>query len=219
MTTRHIVLLVLTCAAATMLGGCAVRSPAGYSALFNGRNLKNWQGLVEPPDRARMSSAELKKAQAAADARMKEHWRVEDKTLVFDGRGDNLCTTEAFGDFELLVDWKILKNGDSGIYLRGTPQVQIWDNPIGSGGLYNNEKNPSRPLAVADRPIGEWNTFRIRMIGDRVTVHLNDVLVVDNTPLENFWARSKPLPARGPIELQSHGNTLYFRNIFVRRLD
>lgn len=206
-------------ALALLLTGCASRAPAGFSPLFNGRDLAGWQGLVEPPDRARLSPAQLAAAQAAADARMREHWHVQDGILVFDGRGENLCTIESFGDFELLVDWKILKDGDSGIYLRGTPQVQIWDNPIGSGGLYNNEKGPAKPLAVADRPPGEWNTFRIRMVGDRVTVHLNDVLVVDDTPLENYWDRSKPLPSRGPIDLQSHGNTLWFRNVFVRRLD
>lgn len=206
-------------ALALLLTGCAGRPPAGFTALFNGRDLSGWQGLVEPPDRARLAPADLAAAQAAADARMREHWQIQDGALVFDGRGENLCTIESFGDFELLVDWKILKDGDSGIYLRGTPQVQIWDNPIGSGGLYNNEKGPSKPLAVADHPPGQWNTFRIRMVGDRVTAHLNDVLVVADTPLENYWDRSRPLPARGPIELQSHGNTLWFRNVFVRRLD
>lgn len=193
-------------------------APRGFEPLFNGRDLAGWQGLVEPPQRATLSPTELAATQAQADARMHAHWSVQDRALVFDGKGDNLCTVESFGDFELLVDWKILKDGDSGIYLRGTPQVQIWDNPIGSGGLYNNEKNPSKPLAVADKPVGEWNTFRIRMVADRVTVWLNDVLVVDNTPLENYWNRRAPLPATGPIELQSHGNTLWFRNVYIKRM-
>jgi 3-keto-disaccharide hydrolase len=204
---------------AMCLTGCGVQPPAGYTSLFNGRNLNNWQGLVEPPARAKLSPADLATTQAAADQRMRDHWRIKDHTLIFDGKGESLCTIEPFGDFQLLVDWKIEKDGDSGIYLRGTPQVQIWDNPIGSGGLYNNEKNPSKPIAVADRPVGEWNTFDITMIGDRVTVLLNGTPVTDNTPLENYWDRAKPLPARGPIELQSHGSTLYFRNIFIRRLE
>ena len=192
--------------------------PTGFSPLFNGRALSGWQGLVEPPARARLSPDELAKAQAAADQRMRDHWHSRDGILVFDGGGDNLCTVEQFGDFELLVDWKIEKAGDSGIYLRGSPQVQIWDNPIGSGGLYNNEKHPSKPLAVADKPVGQWNTFRIRMIGENVSVWLNGTLVVDNVPLENYWDRSRPIFSKGAIELQNHGNTLYFRNIYVKRL-
>jgi hypothetical protein len=141
--------------------------------------------------------------------------------LVFDGKGESLCALDDYGDFELLVDWKIEKGGDSGIYLRGSPQVQIWDaeaNPAGSGGLYNNQKGPSRPLEKADRPAGEWNSFRILMIGGRVTVYLNDRLVVDNTVLENYWERDKPIYPTGPLELQAHGNPLCFRNIFVRAI-
>ena len=193
--------------------------PPGFTPLFNGKDLSGWQGLIEPGPRARLSPEQLAREQAAADQRMREHWRADGGILVFDGGGENLCTVEQFGDFELLLDWKILKDGDSGIYLRGTPQVQIWDNPIGSGGLYNNQLHPSKPIAVADRPIGEWNTFRIRMVGQHVTVWLNDVLVVNEVTLENYWDRRRPVFERGPIELQSHGNTLYFRNIFVKRLE
>lgn len=149
-----------------------------------------------------------------------EHWTVEDSVIVTDGEGQNLCTAQDFGDFELLVDWKIKPGGDSGIYLRGSPQVQIWDRPdIGSGGLFNNEKNASKPLVIADRQPGEWNTFRILMIGDRVTVYLNDVLTVDNTVMENYWERDKPIYPTGAIELQAHGDTVMFRNIFVRRIE
>jgi len=128
------------------------------------------------------------------------------------------------GDFEMWVDWKIKDKGDSGIYLRGTPQVQIWDpsdkpaSGVGSGGLYNNQKNPSKPIKKADKPIGEWNTFRIVMKGDNVTVYLNGELVVDNKPLANYFEKGKPLPATGPIELQHHGDKLWFKNIYVKEL-
>jgi len=165
-----------------------------------------------------MTPAERAEAQDAADARMREHWTVVDGVLVFDGGGDSLVTVDEYENFELEVDWKIKPEGDSGIYLRGSPQVQIWDNPIGSGGLYNNQQNPSKPLVVADNPVGEWNTFRIRMIGERVSVWLNGQLVVDDVVLENYWDRSQPIFPRGPIELQNHGNTLYFRDISVREL-
>ncbi len=102
--------------------------------------------------------------------------------------------------------------------------MQIWDpasksaGGLGSGGLFNNKKGPSTPLVNADKPIGEWNHFRIRMIGDKVSVWLNDKLVVDNVALENYWERDKPIYPKGQIELQNHGNTLYFKNVYLKDL-
>ncbi len=194
----------------------------GFMALFNGRDLSGWKGLVaDPVKRARMSPEELEKAQTRADEAMRAHWQVVDGILVFDGRGESICTVKDYVDFELLVDWKIAEGGDSGIYLRGSPQVQIWDpanEDIGSGGLYNNQIAPSRPLKRADNPVGEWNTFRIRMVGERVTVYLNGVLVVDDVVMENYWERDRPIYPSGQIELQAHGNPLYFRNIYIREI-
>ena len=103
--------------------------------------------------------------------------------------------------------------------------MQIWDpaskvaGGVGSGGLFNNKNHPSKPSAVADHPIGQWNTFRIRMVGPRVTVHLNDRLVVDDVELENYWDRDTPIYPSGQIELQNHGSTLYFKNIYLKELD
>ena len=200
--------------------------PAGFTALFNGKDLTGWKGLLagpldNPEKRAEAKPEELAEAQKKADEDMKEHWKVVDGVIVFDGKGRSLATAKDYGDFELYVDWKIEPKGDSGIYLRGTPQVQIWDpalQNIGSGGLYNNQKNPSKPTTTADKAVGEWNTFRIKMVGDKVTVHLNDVLVVDNVVLENYWNREKPIYPTGQIELQNHGNTLYFKNIYIKEL-
>lgn len=194
----------------------------GFVPLFDGVSLEGWKGLVaDPPKRALMTAQELARAQAAADEKMRAHWTAAAGVLAFDGKGESLCSARDYGDFELLVDWKIEKGGDSGVYLRGSPQVQIWDaeaNPVGSGGLFNNEKRNSQPLGAADRPVGEWNAFRIVMIGERVTVYLNDQRVVDNTVLENYWERGQPIYASGPIELQAHGNPLWFRNVFVREI-
>jgi gluconolactonase len=196
--------------------------PDGFTALFNGKDLAGWKGLVgDPKSRAAMKPEELAEAQKKADASMNEHWKAVDGVIVFDGKGDSLCTAKDFGDFEMYVDWKIEEKGDSGIYLRGSPQVQIWDyklNNIGSGGLYNNEKNPANPLVLADKPVGEWNTFYIKMVGDKVTVKLNDQVVVDDTVLENYWERDKPIYPTGQIELQNHGNSLYFKNIYIKEL-
>jgi hypothetical protein len=196
--------------------------PEGFRALFNGSDLAGWKGLVgDPGSRSRMTPAELSAAQAKADSNMRAHWSVDAGVLLFDGKGESLCTEADFEDFELIVDWKIEPAGDSGIYLRGSPQVQIWDPvqwPEGSGGLYNNQKNPARPLRCADRAIGEWNTFRIRMIGDRVTVVLNGVVVVDSVVMENYWDRTIPIFSSGQIELQAHHTPLAFRNIFIREI-
>ncbi len=204
-------------------------TPAGFTPLFNGKDLTGWKGLVgNPKTRAAMSAEELATKQQAADESMRAHWSIADGALVFDGKGESLCTDKDYGDFELYVDWKILEGGDSGLYLRGTPQVQIWDTEYenyfrhgaenGSASLWNNQRNPRFPLVKADKPVGEWNTFFIRMVGERVTIKLNDRLVVDNTVLENFWERALPVYPRGQIELQNHGNTLYFRNLCIREI-
>ncbi|MEX0585038.1 MAG: DUF1080 domain-containing protein [Pirellulales bacterium] len=199
--------------------------PEGFVALFNGKDLTGWKGLAgeggSPVSRAKMSPDQLAEAQKKADERMRAHWKVADGALVFDGKGDSLCTAKDYGDFELYVDWKILPHGDSGVYVRGAPQIQIWDpadRPEGSGGLFNNQKHPAKPSKRADRPIGEWNTFYIKMVGEKVTVKLNDELVVDNVVMENLWERDKPIYAKGQIELQNHGNTLWFKNVYLREI-
>jgi hypothetical protein len=203
--------------AAASSDGAGSNQSGRFVPLFDGNSLTGWKGLVaDPPKRLKMSPAALAAEQAAADQRMREHWRAENGILYYDGKGDSICTARDYANFEMTVDWKIPPKGDSGIYLRGSPQVQIWDNPLGSGGLYNNQKNPSNPLAVADRPPGEWNTFRIRMVDDRVSVWLNGTLVMDNVLMENYWERDKPIYPSGQIELQNHTSPLEFRNITIR---
>ncbi len=199
----------------------------GFVSMFNGKDLSGWQGLVEDPvSRAKMSQKELAGKQAEANNLMFQNWKVENGLLVFRGSGyDNICSIKEYRDFEMILDWKIQKNGDSGIYLRGSPQVQIWDaslvdagTSVGSGGLFNNQENQSKPLEVADNFPPEWNTFRITMIGERVTVYLNGILVVDNVILENYWDRNIPIFSSGPIELQAHGNDCAFRDVYVREI-
>ncbi|SDM19378.1 HEAT repeat [Kriegella aquimaris] len=199
----------------------------GFVSIFNGTDFSGWEGLVENPiARGKMSKSKLAKAQKAANEQMMRDWFIKDGVIGFKGDGyNNICTVKDYGDFEMLVDWKITKGGDSGIYLRGTPQVQIWDiarvdsgAEVGSGGLYNNQKHESKPLTVADNPVDEWNTFHIKMVGDRVTVHLNGVLVTDNVVLENYWDRNLSIFPKEAIELQAHGEDLGFRNVYVREI-
>ena len=201
--------------------------PQGFVALFNGKDLTGWKALLHSPydnpaKRAQLTPEKHAELQAKEDESMRTHWTVKDGVLYFNGKGFSLATAKDYTDFEMLVDWKVVHpRGDSGIYLRGSPQVQIWDpdqHKTGSGGLYNNKKNPAKPTKIADNPIGTWNTFRIKMIGEKVTVHLNGELVVDNVILENYWDRSIPIFPKEQIELQCHGNPIEFTNIFIREL-
>ncbi len=202
----------------------------GFVSIFNGKDLGGWKGLVENPiKRANMCAKELASAQKKADEEAARDWRVEGGCILFDGTGfNNLCTEKLYGDFEMLVDWKLFPGPepDAGIYLRGTPQVQIWDTArvnvgaqVGSGGLYNNKQHPSKPLKVADQKVGEWNTFRIKMIGDRVSVWLNGELVTDNVILENYWDRSQPIFPVEQIELQAHGSKVAYRDIYIKEIE
>src|SRR5262249_31066604 len=229
---------------ATLLAGwllCAVtiagepKPPEGFRVLFSGQNLTGWYGH-NPHDTANIETAKRNEFAAAIAGFQNEflaHWRVADGDLVNDGNGPYATSKDEFGDIELMIEYKTVAKADSGIYLRGSPQVQIWDYAKeggkwdrgadkGSGGLFNNSPNtPGRdPLVLADRPFGEWNRFRIVQAGARTTVFLNDNLVVNNALMENFWdnARKLPLPARGPIHLQTHGGEIRWRNIFVREL-
>lgn len=210
----------------------AVKPPPGYTALYNGRDLAGWRGgdTFDHRKYLAMPEEERAKQDAAWTADMRAHWRAEGPELVNDGAGKYATTIKEYGDFELHLEYKTVPKADSGIYLRGCPQVQIWDhtNPAefkngadkGSGGLWNNSRGaPGKdPLVLADKPFGEWNHFRIVMVGDRVSVWLNDKLVVDNAVMENYFDRKQPVPARGPIQLQTHGGEIRWRNIFIREL-
>jgi hypothetical protein len=215
------------------VASAAVTPPPGFVALYNGRDLSGWRGgdTFDHRKWQAMSAEERAKQDADWTADMKKHWRAEGDELVNDGEGRYATTIEDYGDFELLVDYKTVPKADSGIYLRGCPQVQIWDTTDqtkfelgadkGSGGLWNNSPGaPGKdPLVKADRPFGEWNRFRIIMVGARVSVWLNDQQVVDHALLENYFDRSTPIPARGPIQLQTHGGEIRWRNVFVRKIE
>jgi len=213
--------------------GAEVEPPKGFAALFNGKDLTGWWGIgnEDPAKWMALSPEKLagKKAKSLVDIR--KHWRVEGDELVNDGHGLYLSTEKNYGDFELLLEYKTVAKADSGIYLRGIPQVQIWDYTEeggkwkigadkGSGGLWNNPKNwaGKDPLVLADKPFGQWNSFRIIMAGDIVTIYLNGKLVVDHARLQNYFDKKGALPEKGPIQLQTHGGEIRWRNVFVREI-
>ena len=212
-------------------------APEGFTQLFNGKDLTNWKGLLDRPfdkphKRKTLNADKLKELQAKADESMNRHWSVtEQGELFFDGKkgGHSLATLKQYQNFEFHVSWKIDKDGDSGIYLRGLPQVQIWDPANekvkkhgahkGSGALWNNPTEGKWPLVKADKPTGEWNHFFIRMIGDRVSIWTNGKLTVNDAPLYNLWEKGKtPIPVMEQIELQCHGHPTWFKNIYIREL-
>jgi hypothetical protein len=254
----------------------AAEPPPGFKPLFNGKDLNGWfgWGTSDPAALRAMSPADLadykkksieggltdKKGKATAE-HINAHWSVQNGELVNDGKGLYLTTDKDYGDFELLLEYKALPDGDSGVYLRGIPQIQIWDatkgdprglgQDKGSGGLWNNSKGaPGKdPTKKMDKPFGEWNQFKIRMIGERVTVVFNGETVVDHAVLENFFANQKagylayakptnnaagaaatsstnlpngymrdPVYATGPIQLQTHGSEIRWRNVFIREI-
>ena len=208
--------------------------PKGFTAYFDGDETdlaEFWKGVTteqkfdNPVVRQAATAEKRAEMQKIADKGRDEHWHVRNGNLYFDGYrgGYSLATKEDYEDFEMWADWRIMSvTGDSGLYLRGSPQVQIWDAHnqwhIGSGGLYNNKKNPSKALKIADRQVGDWNRFHVIMRGDKVTVWLNGELVVDNVTLENYWDRKRPIFFKEQIELQCHGDPTEWRNVFIRAL-
>jgi hypothetical protein len=231
-----IIAALLTCSltAAVAQAEDAVHNvpPEGFTALFNGKNLDGWIAHNQNPYKLDEMSADDRKV--FLDEQWKnalEHWSVDNGELVNDGKGVYMTSPAEYRDFELLVDFKLLPKGDSGVYLKATPQVQIWDTTEeagywrlgadkGSGGLWNNAAgSPGKdPIVHADKPIGEWNSFRIKQLGPRTWIWLNGKLAIDGAALQNYWNRALPLRNRGPVQLQTHGNEVRWRNIFVREI-
>jgi len=192
------------------LGGAAAAlaaektPPEGFTALFNGKDLTSWH-------------CKGRKADYTA-----KHWNVQDGVIKYDGKAPDLWTTKSFRDFVLMVDWRLPRRGDSGIFLRGQSksQVNIWCSPMGSGevwGYRTDRKLPEEirkactPSKRADNKVGEWNTFVITMKADRLTVVLNGEKVIDNAQLPG-------IPIEGPIALQRHGDPVDFKNIYIKEL-
>ncbi len=226
----------------SLLPAGARPAPTGFTALFNEMDLSGWRGgttfdhraLLEMPEEERKSKIDKWTADLG------DHWKADGEELVNDGKGSYLTTSKDFGDFELLLEYKTVPKADSGVYLRGVPQVQIWDTTDpdggrmgrekGSGALWNNPPgSPGKdPLVKADKPFGEWNQLRVVMVGSRVSIWLNGQQTVDHAILENYYDRAskdpaikanpRPIPAKGPIQLQTHGGEIRWRNIFLREI-
>jgi hypothetical protein len=161
----------------------------GFEWLFNGKDLSAW------------------KTEGAGE------WVIQpDGVLHYTGKGTHLWTRKSFRNFVLRVEWRIEKGGDSGIYLRGDAagraQVNIWENPMGSGQIWGYNISPKKRM---DAPTGEWNYMEILMVGNKVSVWLNGEWVIEDAELPG-------VAEEGPIALQHHGTPLWFRNIRIKVL-
>jgi Domain of Unknown Function (DUF1080) len=172
--------------------------PTGFTALFSGGDLAQWRNTSIAT----------------------EHWKSVNGELVNDGQGTDLVTAKVYRDFELLLDWKIPLKGDSGVYLPGGQQVQIWAKDSGSGSFVFNHKYTIAPTVVADKPLGEWNAFRIKLLNGKVTVTLNNQVVLQDAPVEKGFEPPLLGPVEGSLRLQKspHNVPTMFRNVFIREL-
>ena len=177
---------------------CRAEGPAGFVALVNGHDLTGWQDT----------------------ATASEHWKIENGELINDGKGTDLVTVKSYKNFELRLEWKIPLKGDSGVYLPGGQQVQIWAKDSGSGGFVFNHKYTVSPTVVADKPLGEWNAYVIRLMNSKVTVTLNDKVVMQEVPVEKGFDPPLLGPVEGPLKLQAspHHVITTFRNLYIREL-
>jgi len=207
----------------------AADAPAGFTPLFNGQDLAGWHGY-NPHLVAKLTGDKKDAMLAKMREEFPQHWSAKDGELFNPGTGAYATTDKEYGDIELVLEYNMAPKGDSGVYLRAVPQVQIWDPTdekafkhgaqLGSGALWNNSpgKPGKDPLVLADKPAGEWNTLRVVMIGSRVSVWLNGKQTVDHAVLENYYDRKAAIPAKGPICLQTHGAPIRWRNIAVREI-
>lgn len=245
--TLIIALLISTISCLSADAAFAQKAPAGYTSLFNGKDLSGWK--IPEKDNG--------------------HWKVVDGVIDYDASSESekdkhLWSSKNYKDFTLMVDWRIketpfnntgvpiilpsglhklnekgeeinmtVPDSDSGILIRGFSKAQanIWCWPIGSGEVYgyrmDDKMSPEvrrgvTPKVNADKNIGEWNTFEITVKSNVLTVKLNGILVIDKATLPG-------LPETGPIGLQHHGekkdgvwvgppSLVQFRNIYIKEL-
>ncbi len=132
----------------------------------------------------------------------------------------NIRTEQEFEDFNLTLETRTLKNSNSGIYLRGIYEVQVFESygrppsPHNMGAIYSR----ITPAVAAEKPIGQWQTMDITLVDRHVTVVLNGRKIIDNQPVLGctggaLWSD----PDRpGPIYLQGNHSDIDFRNMLLR---
>ncbi|MEJ6648765.1 MAG: DUF1080 domain-containing protein, partial [Akkermansiaceae bacterium] len=126
-------------------------APEGFTSIFNAKDFSGWWGAAteDPAKYLALPPEKLAAKKKTSLENIAKHWQVKDGIIHNDGHGLFLTTEKNYADFELQLEYKLAPKADSGIYLRGIPQVQLWDTTEaggswkhgakkGSGGLWNN---------------------------------------------------------------------------------
>jgi hypothetical protein len=234
---------------ALSLIGAGPQAEDGFVPLFNGVDFKGWKvpegdnghwkvidGVIDYDARSEAAGDKnLVTEREYGDFVIKFDWKIKEAPFI----NPNVPYVLPDGTHARDIAGKEIKlalpDSDSGIYLRdmkGKSQVNIWCWPIGSGEVYGYRMDKSMPASVragvtpkhqADKPVGEWNSFEITLKGDRLSVVLNGVVVIENAELPG-------IPTKGPLALQHHGafrdgkyfgppSLVQFRNIRIKALD
>ncbi len=183
------------------VGFSAWAAGEGWKPLFNGKDLSGWQNARQP-------SAENK-------------WKVEDGTMTNALHGNDVATVDTFKDFELKLQYKTVKGGNSGVYLRGRVEIQVLDSfakkRVGKGddgAIYDQFP----PKVNASKPVGKWNSLNVTYKGDKVTAKLNGKVIHDNQQVVKVTggALSGEVNAAGPLMLQGDHGKVWYRKIMIR---
>jgi len=185
----------------------ASAADTGWISLFNGKDLTGWQN--------------------ARDAKAENKWKAEDGTLTNTATGhdgNDIATVEKFKDFELKIEYKTVKDGNSGVYLRGRIELQVLDsagkNPPGKGddgAVYDQFP----PKVNATKPVGEWNSLEVSYVGDVLTAKLNGQVIHDKQQIAKVTGGALPggVDEPGPLMLQGNHGKVWYRNIMIKSLD
>jgi hypothetical protein len=205
--TKHKAVWVAAIVAVVGFSVCASAAEEGWISLFNGKDLSGWQN-------ARNATGENK-------------WKAEDGTLtnIATGHdGNDIATVEKFKDFDLKIEYKTVKDGNSGVYLRGRIELQVLDsagkNPPGKGddgAVYDQFP----PKVNATKPVGEWNSLEVSYVGDVLTAKLNGKVIHDKQQITKVTGGALPggVNEAGPLMLQGNHGKVWFRNIMIKPLD
>jgi hypothetical protein len=219
----------------------------GYERLFNGKDLTGWKipkgdnghwkvldGVIDYDARSEAKgNKSLFSKQEFGDFKLHVEWRLKRHSGLY-----NMPVIMPNGEYARDEEGKVVRfmtpNADSGILIKGAGQANIWCWRVGSGEVWstrNNKDLPTEeraravPMFHADNPVGEWNAFDITVKGDRMTVYLNDILVIEDCLMPG-------MPEKGPIGLQHHGGVvnketgemsgasslIQFRNIWIKEM-
>ncbi len=208
----------------------------GWQLLFDGSSTKGWHNY----GKTTVGSAwKIVDGCLSLDTTIKENWQIKD--------GGDIVTDQEFENFHLKLDWKIAKDGNSGIifyvnedtakykyaWMTG-PEMQVLDNnghpdskiiKHRAGDLYDLISVSKETVKTA----GEWNQAEIKSLNGKLDFYLNGENVVSTTLWDSAWVKMvaaskfKDFPGfgtykKGKIMLQDHGNMVWYRNIKIKQL-